>query len=399
MEKKTPIPGGSGGDDAGGGGGGSAGNGPAVMKSSRDAVAPPSPTPQTECDMSRMPDSPLRKPGHRRALSDIIGLPVDLDLGAPGAGDGQAMSDENEEELFSMFLDVDKLNARCGPSESESSSGAMAGGAGGGEATETSAAPPGAGLRPKHHHQRHSMDASSSVNTGNLFGTTAMEGVSPAEVKKAMSAAKLAELALIDPKKAKRIINNRQSAARSKERKMRYIAELERKVQFMQREATALATQLALLQRDTAGLTVENSELKIRMQNTEQQIHLQDALNEALKSELQRLKVATGQTMGGNNNNSQMMSFGGPPHHPFGVAGGNHHHQQQQPAFHHPGQAMPAFLAMHQHQQQLHHPLQQHPLQQTTTQQLQQAAALRLNMNGPPGQRQWGDAWSESSSS
>jgi hypothetical protein len=29
---------------------------------------------------------------------------------------------------------------------------------------------------------------------------------------------------------------------------MRYIAELERKVQFMQREATTLATQLALLQ-------------------------------------------------------------------------------------------------------------------------------------------------------
>ncbi|KAJ1269435.1 hypothetical protein BS78_07G211700 [Paspalum vaginatum] len=388
MEKKTLIPGGSGGDDAGGGGG-CAGNGPAEMQSSRDAVAPPSPTThQTECDMSRMPDSPLRKPGHRRALSDIIGLPVDLDLGAPGAGDGPAMSDENEEELFSMFLDVDKLNARCGPSESESSS-AMAGG-GGGEATEAFVAP-GAGLRPKHH-QRHSMDASSSVNTGHLFGTTAVEGVSPVEVKKAMSAAKLAELALIDPKKAKRIINNRQSAARSKERKMRYISELERKVQFMQREATALATQLALLQRDTAGLTVENSELKIRLQSTEQQVNLQNALNEALKSELQCLKVATGQTMGGNNSSKQMMSFGGPPHHPFGAVGGNHHHQA--PAFHHPGQAMPAFLAMQQ-QQQLHHPLQQ---QTMTTQQLQQAA-LSLNMNGPPGQRQWGDAWSESSSS
>jgi hypothetical protein len=48
------------------------------------------------------------------------------------------------------------------------------------------------------------MDASSSIDTENLFGTSAMEGVSPAEAKKAMSAAKLAELALIDPKKAKR---------------------------------------------------------------------------------------------------------------------------------------------------------------------------------------------------
>ena len=190
---KTPIAGGGGGDAGGGG----AGNGPETQSSS-DAVAP-SPTPHTECDISSMPDSLLRKPGHRRALSEIIGLPDDLDLGAPGAGDKPALSDENEEELFSMFLDVDKLNSRCGASESESSC-AMAGGRG--DATETSAAP-GAGHGQRHHH-RHSIDASSSINAEHLFGTTAMEGVSPAEVKKAMSAAKLAELALIDPKKAKR---------------------------------------------------------------------------------------------------------------------------------------------------------------------------------------------------
>ncbi|KAF8758161.1 hypothetical protein HU200_010680 [Digitaria exilis] len=328
--------------------------------------------------MSRMPESPLRKPGHRRALSDIIGLPDDLDLGAPGsAGDGPAMSDENEEELFSMFLDVEKLNSRCGASESESSAGG-----GGGETTTTqasAAAPGAAGLRPKHH-QRHSMDASSSIDTEHLFGTSAMDGVSPAEAKKAMSAAKLAELALIDPKKAKRIINNRQSAARSKERKMRYIAELERKVQFMQREATALATQLALLQRDTAGLTAENSELKIRLQSTEQQVHLQDDLNEALKSELQRLKMATGQMVNGG---GLAMNFGSSPH-PFGTNQQVFHHNQAMP---------PPFLAMQQHPNQPLHPLQAQQLQQ---------AALNLNMKGPvpaPNQWQWGDAWSKSSSS
>lgn len=45
-----------------------------------------------------------------------------------------------------------------------------------------------------------------------------------------------------------RIWANRQSAARSKERKMRYIAELERKVQTLQTEATTLSAQLTLLQ-------------------------------------------------------------------------------------------------------------------------------------------------------
>ncbi|AQK57803.1 transcription factor RF2a isoform X2 [Zea mays] len=379
---KTPIAG-DGGGDAGGGGGGS-GNGP-EMQSSLDAVAP-SPTPHTELDISSMPDTPLRKPGHRRALSEIIGLPDDLDLGGPGAGDAPALSDENEEELFSMFLDVDKLNSRCGASESEPSC-AMAGGPG--EATETSAAASGAAQGQMHHHNRHSMDASSSIDAEHLFGTTVTEGVSPAEAKKAMSAANLAELALIDPKKAKRIINNRQSAARSKERKMRYIAELERKVQFMQREATALATQLALLQRDTAGLTVENGDLKIRLESTEQQIHLQDALNGALKSEMQRLKMATGQA------GNQMMNFAEPPH-TFGGA--------NQQVFHHPGQAVPPFLVAMQQQQQLLLPHMNQPLHPLQSQQLHQAATLSIDMEGlpaaPPGQWQWGgDTWSESSSS
>lgn len=45
-----------------------------------------------------------------------------------------------------------------------------------------------------------------------------------------------------------RILANRQSAARSKERKMRYISELERKVQGLQTEATTLSAQLALLE-------------------------------------------------------------------------------------------------------------------------------------------------------
>ena len=45
-----------------------------------------------------------------------------------------------------------------------------------------------------------------------------------------------------------RILANRQSAARSKERKMRYIVELEHKVQTLQTEATTLSAQFTLLQ-------------------------------------------------------------------------------------------------------------------------------------------------------
>ncbi|EEF29374.1 hypothetical protein RCOM_1170820 [Ricinus communis] len=59
---------------------------------------------------------------------------------------------------------------------------------------------------------------------------------------------------------------------------------------------------LLLMQRDTTGLTAENKELKLRLQAMEQQAHLRDALNEALREEVQRLKIATGQIPAVNGN-------------------------------------------------------------------------------------------------
>ncbi|GAB4832058.1 hypothetical protein Ancab_006076 [Ancistrocladus abbreviatus] len=103
------------------------------------------------------------------------------------------------------------------------------------------------------------------------------------EAKKAMAPEKLAELWIVDPKRAKRILANRQSAARSKERKARYILELEKRVQCLQTE------------RDTASLSTENTELRRQLESIEQQAQLRDALNEALEQELERLKFATGE--------------------------------------------------------------------------------------------------------
>ncbi|XP_047083446.1 bZIP transcription factor 30-like [Lolium rigidum] len=115
----------------------------------------------------------------------------------------------------------------------------------------------------------------------------------PVEMKKIMADEKLAEMALADPKRVKRVLANRQSAARSKERKMRYIVELEQKVQMLQTEATTLSAQVTLLQRDSAGVATQNNELRFRLQAMEQQAQLRDALNEALTGEVQRLKIAT----------------------------------------------------------------------------------------------------------
>ncbi|KAB2628209.1 transcription factor PosF21 [Pyrus ussuriensis x Pyrus communis] len=135
----------------------------------------------------------------------------------------------------------------------------------------------------------------SSAKFSMEFGSGEFNAV---ELKKIMENDKLAEIALSDPKRAKRILANRQSAARSKERKMRYIIELEHKVQTLQTEATTLSAQFTLLQRDSMGLTSENNELKFRLQSLEQQAQLKDALNEALTGEVQRLKLAAAELGG-----------------------------------------------------------------------------------------------------
>lgn len=116
-----------------------------------------------------------------------------------------------------------------------------------------------------------------------------------AEMKKIAADEKLAEIVMADPKRVKRILANRVSAARSKERKTRYMAELEHKVQTLQTEATTLSAQLTHLQRDSMGLTNQNSELKFRLQAMEQQAQLRDALSEKLNEEVQRLKLVIGE--------------------------------------------------------------------------------------------------------
>ncbi|CDY48943.1 BnaA08g04710D [Brassica napus] len=171
-----------------------------------------------------------------------------------------------------------------------------------------------------HHHRSNSMDGATTI----LAAVNCKDG---GKKNMGMASDRLAELALLDPKRAKRILANRQSAARSKERKDRYTGELERKVQTLQNEATTLSAQVTLLQRGTSDLTTENKHLKMRLQALQQQAELRDALNEALREELNRLKMAAGEipqgkgnsynctqflSQFGNNKNQQMSTNGQP---------------------------------------------------------------------------------------
>lgn len=176
------------------------------------------------------------------------------------------------------------------------------------------ARPTRSGGRKGHHHRSNSMDGATSSGSFNMDSILAAVNCKDGAKKNmGMASDRLAELALLDPKRAKRILANRQSAARSKERKIKYTGELERKVQTLQNEATTLSAQVTMLQRGTSDLTTENKHLKMRLQALEQQAELRDALNEALRGELNRLKIAAGEIPQGNgnsfnNNRSQFSS-------------------------------------------------------------------------------------------
>ncbi|XP_071707165.1 transcription factor RF2b-like [Rutidosis leptorrhynchoides] len=222
------------------------------------------------------PPFPFRPSHHRRAHSEMnFRLPDDLDL-ASDPYDGPSGSFEEfgaEEDLFSTYMDIEKLGS------SLNDDAVLNNNAGGGDGDGVDGDK--SNSRPRHRHSN-SVDNSSFLN----------ESI---EAKKAMAPEKLAELWTLDPKRAKRILANRQSAARSKERKARYMSELERKVQTLQTETTTLSAQLTLFQRDTTGLSSEKTELKLRLQAMEQQARLRDALNEALKQEVENLRIATGE--------------------------------------------------------------------------------------------------------
>ncbi|CAM8981984.1 unnamed protein product [Rhodiola kirilowii] len=309
----------------------------------------------------QMLENPPKKSGHRRVHSDIIMLPENLYFD-PGMV-GPSFSDE---DLVSMYLDMDNINGSscqgvAGPALALVPPTVLSAPQTGGRVAALADKP-----RIRHQHSQ-SMDGLSTIKP-EMFMSGSEESSSASDSKKAMSAAKLVELALVDPKRAKRIWANRQSAARSKERKMRYIAELEWQFQSLQTKATSLTARLNLLQKDTIGLMAENNELKVRLQTIEQQVMLQDALNEGLKDEIQHMKVLTGQTM---SNGGPMMNF------PYGTTHYYHNNQAMRPLMaaqqfphphYHPHKQQHQFQQL-QHQrrdqqlQQLHQPYQELPWQ------------------------------------
>lgn len=94
----------------------------------------------------------------------------------------------------------------------------------------------------------------------------------------------------LDPKKAKRVVANRQSAQRSRVRKLQHIAELERVVSTLQTEVSSLSLQVIYLKHQRALLNMDNNALKQQTVFFVQEKRSKDSQNDILMHDIRRLQ-------------------------------------------------------------------------------------------------------------
>ncbi|KAK2660677.1 hypothetical protein Ddye_007210 [Dipteronia dyeriana] len=107
-----------------------------------------------------------------------------------------------------------------------------------------------------------------------------------AELKKVLAEDKLSQLALSDPKRVKRILANRESAARSKLNSAKKVAELEQEIQAKETELAEMSAN----QSEPVELASEYNELKCHIQAIDQLAQQRYDLNDIYITELHRLQ-------------------------------------------------------------------------------------------------------------
>lgn len=150
----------------------------------------------------------MRGPHHRRARSEMaFRFTEELDLGAAGDPGGSFEEIGSEDDLFCTFMDIEKIGCKLEGSGSGSEGGICGDptpeSSGGVEERRNGNAGGVVPVRPKHRHSS-SVDGVSLASAGAVKGDGMFGEVM--EAKKAMTPDQLAELAAIDPKRAKRFV-------------------------------------------------------------------------------------------------------------------------------------------------------------------------------------------------
>ncbi|GMY08803.1 basic leucine zipper 61-like [Fagus crenata] len=222
--------------------------------------------------------SSARRGSHRRSVSDSITfleVPMPDECrgsdAPPGSGAASNEFDRFDDEQF-MSMFTDEISNAVAPTVSSSNPSTPSDH---NSINDEKDAPP-------HDHQlkqqlkNESEEAESQCNSEtqtppNIMGNTSNDRIT-------------------DPKRVKRILANRQSAQRSRVRKLQYISELERSVTSLQAEVSVLSPRVAFLDHQRLLLNVDNSALKQRIAALAQDKIFKDAHQEALKREIERLR-------------------------------------------------------------------------------------------------------------
>ncbi|CAJ1976959.1 unnamed protein product [Sphenostylis stenocarpa] len=142
----------------------------------------------------------------------------------------------------------------------------------------------GCGEKKEKQRQRQSVSVDASL--------TALMEAGPAITigKRPMDSEQLAELARVDPKKAKRILANRESAAKSKEKKRLYVTELQKNVQLLESQVNDLINNINMLEKENTERADRVKELRIKLDAMREEDRTKDALSASLKEEVQQLE-------------------------------------------------------------------------------------------------------------
>ncbi|KAH7533166.1 hypothetical protein FEM48_Zijuj04G0101500 [Ziziphus jujuba var. spinosa] len=232
--------------------------------------------------------STARRGSHRRSVSDSITFleapMLDECRGAGGVATGVPVSGGNnnefdrfdDEQFLSMFND--EISMGVAPTVSSSNPSTPSDHNSINDEKETQP-----DHDPKKHHQQQQQLKNESEEVDSQCNS---------ETQAANNAATTNSYndRIIDPKRVKRILANRQSAQRSRVRKLQYISELERSVTSLQAEVSVLSPRVAFLDHQRLLLNVDNSALKQRIAALAQDKIFKDAHQEALKREIERLR-------------------------------------------------------------------------------------------------------------
>jgi len=97
---------------------------------------------------------------------------------------------------------------------------------------------------------------------------------------------------IVDPKRARRIIANRQSAQRSKERKQQYVLSLEERVNELSAKLSAAEEELRLQKGEHELLSIAQIQVQKKLQDCEKRARLRDTIESSLRREIDHLRQA-----------------------------------------------------------------------------------------------------------